>query len=799
MDRKLTFAFYGRDVSAGRTMRGVAGETEGLRSKSLAAAKAVSVLAGGAAVAGLTSALKTGFRELSDYQGGLSQLRAGMKSTHNQANVTIKGMEGLAHSIQSYSGQTDDSIVKTEQLLLTFPKIRNEAGKTNKIFDRTVKIAADMAARMGGDASSQAIRLGRALQDPVKGMTALTRAGVVFTDQQKAQNKALVEGGIQNALGAMGFVTTATQFNAVLKENNNNVNAAVRQITGPLSKAQQQMFRHYEEGGHAIEAQKNILKELDKEFSGSARMYGRTLPGQLDRLKRSWEDLTQQLAQALLPYALRFTKWLRQDALPALEDFGGWVKRNKTELEWFGGIVGGLAVGFKAFKAVRSVQSLVGRGPAGAGGALGKAGVVPVYVTNMGALGGGGKAGTRGGFGSGLFGGAVAALATTNIVKNQLGMPHSSSIPSRAANAAGSALIFGTTGGEVSGTNHVLPPVNASDIRPLTDAEKHLKAAGLAGIQFVQSQKQAAAAAKYDAQQLAGLNQLLVKGPGLAGAAAQAHDRLALSMRGVVAEAKIEAATLGHDLGRGLIAGIEAEIPHATVAGKLLVSSTVKQMRLAADAHSPSRETAKLGKDLADGLFNGFMNVKVWDKLAVETRHGLMQLSRTAQNARDYQTNIRGGLLDYANITSAGTATDSFGSPMGSTNTRTYMRSRVRKLRTFLHLLRKAEDMGLDRSELADIAQAGPDAIPELRDIISSGRAGVRTINRLDRRAHHLANETASFATTDRYGAALERLLQRLPRHLAHELAKELRHVNINVNLHEHDRKQGKKIRQHHG
>jgi hypothetical protein len=193
------------------------------------------------------SAIKTGFGELMDASAGTAQLAAGIKSTSNAANVSVDSLNNLASSIQGYSGQTDDSIVKSEQLLLTFTNIKNSAGQNNDIFNQATKATADLAAKMGGDASGAAIQLGKALNDPEKGITALTRVGVSFTDQQKATIKSMVA--------------------------HNDV----------------------------IGAQKIILGELNKEFGGSAAAYGQSLPGMIDRSKRAWEDLTQTFAGTLLP------------------------------------------------------------------------------------------------------------------------------------------------------------------------------------------------------------------------------------------------------------------------------------------------------------------------------------------------------------------------------------------------------------------------------------------------------------------------------------------------------------------
>ena len=83
-----------------------------------------------------------------------SQLAAGIQSTGNAANVSVDGMNALAKSISLMSGQTDDSIAKTESLLLTFTNIKNQG--PDKIFDQATQAAADMAARMQGEGGAEA-------------------------------------------------------------------------------------------------------------------------------------------------------------------------------------------------------------------------------------------------------------------------------------------------------------------------------------------------------------------------------------------------------------------------------------------------------------------------------------------------------------------------------------------------------------------------------------------------------------------------------------------------------------------
>jgi hypothetical protein len=50
-----------------------------------------------------------------------------------------------------------------------------------------------MGAAGFGDAASNAVQLGKALQDPIKGITALAKSGVTFTEQEKEKIQTLVE------------------------------------------------------------------------------------------------------------------------------------------------------------------------------------------------------------------------------------------------------------------------------------------------------------------------------------------------------------------------------------------------------------------------------------------------------------------------------------------------------------------------------------------------------------------------------------------------------------------------------
>jgi hypothetical protein len=91
---------------------------------------------------------------------------------------------------------TDDKVIKGVQAqLLTFKELSSTADEAGGTFDRVTVAALDMAAAGFGSAESNATALGKALEDPTKGLTALSRTGTVFTEQQTEQIKAMQAAG----------------------------------------------------------------------------------------------------------------------------------------------------------------------------------------------------------------------------------------------------------------------------------------------------------------------------------------------------------------------------------------------------------------------------------------------------------------------------------------------------------------------------------------------------------------------------------------------------------------------------
>lgn len=227
----------------------------GMLKVGLAAAAASATAAVGT---GLVVALREGWQELQDTQKANAQTAAAIKSTGGAARVTAQHVQNLSGALLKKSGIDDQVIQSGANMLLTFTNIRNEAGKGNDVFDQTTKAALDMSVALGTEPTKAAMQLGKALNDPEKGLTKLMRSGVTFTAQQKKQVKAL------------------------------------------------------QDSGHTLKAQKIILAEVNKEFGGSAKAYGNTVPGQIAKMREAFAGVGATLLQKLVPAGERVLEWIQR-------------------------------------------------------------------------------------------------------------------------------------------------------------------------------------------------------------------------------------------------------------------------------------------------------------------------------------------------------------------------------------------------------------------------------------------------------------------------------------------------------
>jgi hypothetical protein len=235
-----------------------------------------------------------------DHQQVMAQTAAVIKSTGGAAGVTAKEVGDLSDKIEAQTGVDGDNILAGQNMLLTFTNVKNGVGEGNDIFNQATQTLVDMSAAMGTDAKAGAIQLGKALNDPIAGISALSRVGVTFTDQQKKQIKALVD------------------------------------------------------SGKTMQAQKIILGELNKEFGGSAKAQDTSTK----QLMVGVHNLQDSIGQILVPILNGLVHVLSAYVVPALTAVFGWVQRNAGTIRLVAIILAPLIAAWAAYALITKTVAI---------------------------------------------------------------------------------------------------------------------------------------------------------------------------------------------------------------------------------------------------------------------------------------------------------------------------------------------------------------------------------------------------------------------------------------------------------
>lgn len=116
-----------------------------------------------------------------------NRLTAVLKATGNQVGLTRRELDEMADSLSEATQFDDDGIRNAQAELIKFGNIHGE------VFAGALKASADLAAFMGTDVAEGAQLIGKALQSPTEGITALERQFGKLTDAQERNIKKLVE------------------------------------------------------------------------------------------------------------------------------------------------------------------------------------------------------------------------------------------------------------------------------------------------------------------------------------------------------------------------------------------------------------------------------------------------------------------------------------------------------------------------------------------------------------------------------------------------------------------------------
>ena len=196
---------------------------------------AVAALAGAAGLATLASVTRDSIRLAGIQEAAEAKLESVIRATGGAAGLTADQMKDYASGLQQITTVGDEAIIEGQALLATFKQIRGEG------FERATAAALDMSAIMQTDLKSSILQIGKALNDPIRGLTMLTRVGVTFSEGQKEQ------------------------------------------------------INNLQESGDLYGAQSVILRELETQFGGAASALADTYGGAIVQAKNSWGDLKEEL------------------------------------------------------------------------------------------------------------------------------------------------------------------------------------------------------------------------------------------------------------------------------------------------------------------------------------------------------------------------------------------------------------------------------------------------------------------------------------------------------------------------
>lgn len=227
--------------------------------KVMGAAGAVTAAIG--ATAGAFRLLGDSINEARDARKAMAQTAAVMRSMGR--TEAPKAITKMINRLEELSGIDGDALREMTNVMFTFGNV------TGKTFTRANELALDLSVAFGKDLQSSAVMVGKAINDPIKGLTALSRIGVQFTAKQEEQIKAMM--GVNDVAGA----------------------------------------------------QKIIMRELTKQVGGSAK-------AQADGIAKTqvaWGNLKEAIGETLMSVSTG-----GGNLADMLKDATKWIKKNKGEI-----------------------------------------------------------------------------------------------------------------------------------------------------------------------------------------------------------------------------------------------------------------------------------------------------------------------------------------------------------------------------------------------------------------------------------------------------------------------------------
>ncbi|AUR97517.1 coil containing protein [Vibrio phage 1.240.O._10N.261.52.F8] len=288
-----------------------------------------------AAAAGATS-LYQGMKALDEYEVGLRRTEAILRATGEAAGFTAEQLREQADALGRATLTSTQEVQKAQAQLLTFNRV---AGET---FTRAIGLSQDLSETGFGSITSSAVQLGKALQDPVKGVSALSRVGVSFTQSQQDLIKSLVESNqlleaqtiildaLESQVGGTGVAVAVDTFagswdsltDAVEKFNvqiaqssglSSAFRAVINQTTQDIDYLTAKMDENSRVTFDGLVKQRMELKATLKELEGNAGIFGPST-GAVNRVKAQLQEVEAEMVR------IQDFEKSRQEAITAAQE-----------------------------------------------------------------------------------------------------------------------------------------------------------------------------------------------------------------------------------------------------------------------------------------------------------------------------------------------------------------------------------------------------------------------------------------------------------------------------------------------
>lgn len=305
----------------------------------------------------------------------------------SSTDAVIDRMGDYADQLERTTAVDGDLIKSMQAQLLTFESVGRTASETGSTFDRATAAALDMqAANIGG--AEAAIQLGKALEDPTRGVTALRKSGVTFTEAQRELIETLVDTG--RTLEAQDMILDVVERQvggtaAATATSSAKMRVAFEQVKETIGKA---LLPQVEKLTNFIVS--DLLPKFqlwwDKHGPEVERIIakiGETIGVLVTEYLPPFIETVREIANKLRDW------WTESETLrPLLEDLAEWMKNNPDKVADFAIALFAVAAGMKAVSAFTGLASLLsGAGSAAQGAGILAGGAAGGWMALAGALG----------------------------------------------------------------------------------------------------------------------------------------------------------------------------------------------------------------------------------------------------------------------------------------------------------------------------------------------------------------------------------------------------------------------------